>query len=216
MAGGDVLHAAPRAVEVDDLRGRADAVAPALLGALLLRRLDGTEVVARVVEVEAYERDDPASHSAKGKTARNAAMFAEAGTAYVYRAYGVHWCANVTVGPVGHGAAVLLRAAVLLAGHAAVQSRRSQVRDPEALLRGPGCLTAGLGLDGRHDGLGLLGAGSEVRLLTDGFRPAPEDVRCGPRVGVTLASERPWRWWVAGQPAVSRYRRSPRVPPVGA
>jgi DNA-3-methyladenine glycosylase len=183
-----------------------------LLGALLVREVDSHRVIARVVEVEAYDQDDPASHSASGPTARNASMFADAGTAYVYRSYGVHWCVNVSVGPAGTGAAVLLRAAVVVTGRALVRSRRPRVDREEALLRGPGCLAAGLDIDGpRHDGMDLLAEDGCLLLQTDDWRPPQAVVAAGPRVGVTRASDRPWRWYLDGEAAVSRYRRSPRV-----
>lgn len=207
------LHGTPRPLGRSSLRAAADEVAPTVLGALLVREVDGIEVVARVVEVEAYDQDDPASHSAAGRTERNAAMFADAGTAYVYRSYGVHWCLNVSVGPAGAGAAVLLRAAAVLTGVTAVRSRRPRVDREDALLRGPGCLTAGLDIDApRHDGADLLAAQGPVLLGTDGWRPPPAAVISGPRVGVTRARERRWRWYLDSEPSVSRYRQPPRSP----
>jgi DNA-3-methyladenine glycosylase len=194
------------------VRRRAPEAAPLLLGALLVRELDGEQVIARVVEVEAYEQDDPASHSATGRSDRNASMFAEPGTAYVYRSYGVHWCLNVSVGPRGRGAAVLLRAAVVIGGSAAVWRRRPGAASQDALLRGPGCLTAGLDIDApRHDGRELLDGSGSLRLAGDGWHPSTQDIATGPRVGVARASEVPWRWYLRGEPAVSRYRRSPRA-----
>lgn len=199
------------------LRGPAPEAAAVVLGALLVRSLEGLTVVSRIVEVEAYDEDDPASHSATGRTAANAAMFSDAGTAYVYRSYGVHWCVNVAVGPHGHGAAVLLRAAVVLQGHAPVRQRRPGITSDDALLRGPGCLTAGLDIDARrHGGVDLLADGTALRLASDGWRPVPAQVTAGPRVGVSRASEVPWRWYVDAEPAVSRYRRSPRAGAVGS
>lgn len=176
-----------------------------LLGALL-ERTEDLPLRARIVEVEAYGPDDPASHSYRGRTARCASMFAAPGTAYVYRSYGVHWCLNVVVGRTGQGAAVLLRAAELLEGHDEVAARRPGVPD-HALLRGPGCLTRGLAIDGDLDGTDLTGTGP-WRLWDDGFR-AP--VQTGPRVGISAAPDVPWRLRVEGSPAVSRYRRSPRA-----
>ncbi|MFU8841930.1 MAG: DNA-3-methyladenine glycosylase [Nitriliruptoraceae bacterium] len=194
------------------LRGRASEAAPLLLGALLVRERDGEQIIARVVEVEAYEEDDPASHSTSGRSERNAAMFAEAGTAYVYRSYGVHWCLNVSVGPRGRGAAVLLRAAVVVTGLAGVQRRRPGVASQDALLRGPGCLTAGLDIDRpRHDGIALLTTAGPLWIAGDGWHPVRRDLATGPRVGVTRASEVPWRWYLRGEPGVSRYRRSARA-----
>jgi len=194
------------------LRGRAPEAAPLLLGALLVRQRDGEQIIARVVEVEAYEEGDPASHSATGRSERNASMFAEAGTAYVYRSYGVHWCLNVSVGPRGWGAAVLLRAAVVVTGLTAVQHRRPGATSQDALLRGPGCLTAGLDIDApRHDGTALVATSGPLWIAGDSWHPAPHDLATGPRVGVTRASEVPWRWYLRGEPGVSRYRRSARA-----
>lgn len=197
--------------------GDATDVAPRLLGTLLLRTADDGVTRARIVEVEAYRRDDPASHTHRGPTRRNATMFGPAGRLYVYRSHGLHWCANVVVGPAGTGAAVLLRAAEVLDGHEVVRRRRAASRrdgapPDDVLLSGPGNLGRGLALDGAvHDGLDLLADDAPLRLL-----PAPPGtrlaVRSGPRVGVSVAAERPWRWWVDGSPAVSPYRRSPRAP----
>lgn len=193
----------------DILEVPADLAAVRLLGTLLVRDLDAHRTVARIVEVEAYEADDPASHSYRGRTRRNGAMFARAGTAYVYRAYGIHHCGNVAVGPSDHGAAVLLRAAVVLEGPEPVRRRRPSARTDDALLRGPGCLTAGLGIEvGEHDGRDLLAGGSGLWLGTDGWQPEDHQIHRGPRVGVRLASEVPWRWWLHGDGAVSRYRRA--------
>lgn len=210
------LHGVLRPVERASLRGPAAVVAPGLLGALIVRALDATRVLARVVEVEAYDEEDPASHSASGRTPRNAPMFADAGTAYVYRSYGLHWCLNVSVGPEGAGAAVLLRAAVVVAGERVVRGYRPGIERAAALLRGPGCLTAGLGIDAeRHTGVDLLASEGPLLLQTDGWAAPPSRVAVGPRVGVTRASERPWRWYLDGEPAVSRYRRSSRLDAAG-
>jgi DNA-3-methyladenine glycosylase len=212
MNPGRRLHGPLVPVERAALRADAPTAAAVVLGAVLVRHLDGIRVLARIVEVEAYDEDDPASHSAPGRTRANAAMFADAGTAYVYRSYGVHWCGNVAVGPRGHGAAVLLRAAVVLEGPSPVRRRRPGARTDDALLRGPGCLTAGLGIDAaRHAGVDLLAHGGTLQLATDGWRPMRAQVASGPRVGVSRASEVPWRWYLRAEPAVSRYRRSPRA-----
>ena len=209
--GVDRLHGDPVAMTVDRLERPADEAALALLGALLVRELDGTHVVARVVEVEAYRQDDPASHSYRGRTARNAAMFSRAGTAYVYRSYGVHWMLNVSAEAAGTGAAVLLRGAGVLLGHEPVRARRPTLGGDHQLLRGPGCLAAGLGVTHEEDGTDLLEPAAGLWLGTDGWEPRPEAIVRGPRVGVSLAAERPWRFHLAGIASVSRYRRSPRA-----
>ncbi len=130
--------------------GSALEAAPLLLGWTLL--VDG--VGGRVVEVEAYEPDDPASHSYRGRTARNASMFGPPGRLYVYRSYGLHWCANVTCGPAGVGAAVLLRALAPTAGLEEMRRRRA-VSNERLLCSGPGRLAQALGIDSSHDGADL-------------------------------------------------------------
>jgi DNA-3-methyladenine glycosylase len=182
--------------------------AQALLGAVLERGGGHADPVrVRLVEVEAYGPDDPASHAYRGRTPRCASMFAPSGTAYVYRSYGVHWCLNVSVGGAGIGAAVLVRSAVVLEGVEVVRQRRPGVPDP-ALLRGPGCLTRGLGIDSRLDGADLLSGGAGWRLTADDL---DVEARIGPRVGVTHSPDVPWRVYVPGCVAVSSYRRSPRA-----
>lgn len=205
----------PRPVERARLAVAAETAASELLGLLLVRddpTADTGRIVARIVETEAYHQADPASHSHRGRTARAEPMFWQPGTAYVYRSYGVHWCLNVSVEPAGIGAAVLLRAAVVLEGADAVMARRRGDRRPHELLRGPGNLSAGLDLDGpRHDSGDLIGSVAGLRLADDGWRPAPERIACGPRVGVSAAADRPWRRYLHDVRAVSAYRRSPRA-----
>lgn len=192
------------------LRGPADEVAPRLLGALLA----GRDVVARIVEVEAYGPDDPASHAARGRTGANATMFGPPGHLYVYTSYGIHRCANVVVGDEDVGAAVLLRAVAVEAGEEVATMRRGadRPRSPRWLGGGPGRLGQVLDLaTQRDDGLDLLDASSDLHLRTDGT--APPAVSTGPRVGVTQAPDLPWRFWWTDHPAVSRYTRSPRATP---
>lgn len=210
---GDRLHGALRTLDRSLLERPAPRAALDLLGALLLRaEADGSMTVARIVEVEAYTPDDPASHSVRGRTPRNRAMFAAPGTAYVYRSYGVHWCCNISVDQPGVGAAVLLRAALVVAGEGWVRARRAAVTDHAALLRGPGNLAQGLDIDAdRHDGLELLAGRAGLQLARDEFRVVPSQRRSGPRVGVSRAADVPWRWWMLDATAVSRYRRSPRA-----
>lgn len=168
--------------------------------------------MARLVEVEAYGPDDPASHSHRGRTARNASMFAPPGTAYVYCAYGVHWCLNVSVGAADVGAAVLLRAAVVVAGAPGIRRRRPRTTAADELLRGPGNLARGMGVEAAlHDGVDLLDGAGALRLAQDDHGPAAHAIRSGPRVGVSAAADVPWRFWIDGCGAVSRYRRSPRA-----
>lgn len=167
------------------LAGAAPDVAPLLLNAILAT----DDSAGRIVEVEAYTPDDPASHAYRGRTPRNGSMFGPPGTLYCYRSYGIHTCANVAVGPEGEGGAVLFRAVVPAWGEAAMRRRRGPGRP---LADGPGKLCAALGVELDHDGLDLLADGA-VRLLTDGA-PPPRTPRVGPRVGITKAVEQPWRW----------------------
>lgn len=194
------------------LSGPAQDIAVALLGAELTVR----GVTARLVEVEAYAgQADPASHAYRGPTARTAVMFGPAGHLYVYRSYGIHLCMNITSSVPGQAAAVLLRAGRITAGQDIVAARRAPVADPTRWARGPGNLGAALGITRADDGADLLAADGELRLVL-GPRPAPEDIRSGPRVGVSQNADVPWRWWLAGAPEVSAYRRSPRAPLPGA
>lgn len=190
-------------------------IAPGLLGLLLVCG----DRVGRIVEVEAYEgADDPASHAYRGPTPRNGVMFGPHGHLYVYRSYGMHWCANVVCGPAGEASAVLLRAVEPVAGIDAMWADRPRARRETDLGSGPGKLCAALGIDARHDGADLLDPASPVRLaLPDalpeavavGSDPEPASeavVLCGPRVGITRAVERPWRFALAGNAHVSRPR----------
>jgi DNA-3-methyladenine glycosylase len=199
-------------------RARLDRPAPEaaieLLGALILRQEpDGSLTMARIVETEAYREEDPASHSHVGRTPRTEPMFRRAGTAYVYRSYGIHWCLNVSAEQEGIGAAVLLRAAAVVAGTAAVRRRRPAATRDRALLRGPGNLTSGLDVDAeRHDRGDLIEGVAGLRLADDGWEVDPGAVQTTGRVGVRLAADLPWRFHLA-VPEVSSYRRSPRAAP---
>jgi DNA-3-methyladenine glycosylase len=173
-----------------------DQVARDLVGATLL--VDGVGGV--VVETEAYPPDDPASHSFRGPTAANAAMFGPPGTLYVYRSYGIHWCANVVCGPAGVGAAVLLRALEPTHGIEEMVRRRG-VEDVLRLCSGPGSLTRALGIDRTHDGLPLDGPPFELLLADE-----PADVVVGPRIGITKAADLPRRYSLRSSPYVSRPR----------
>ena len=187
----------------------APEVAPDLIGKLLIRADEG--LVARIVEAEAYMQHDPACHAHRGKTARNAPLFGEPGHAYVYFTYGMHWCLNTATGEVGVGQGVLLRAAEPLEGLELLRGRRGGVRDRD-LLRGPARLAQAFGLDGTWSGRDLCGpaAGSPLHLADDGTRPR---VTTGGRVGVALAADLPWRFFVPDSPWVSPYTRSPRAQP---
>lgn len=165
----------------------AHLVAPELLNKVLVAGTCG----GRIVEVEAYTRDDPASHSFRGETTRNAVMFGEAGHLYVYFTYGIHFCANVVTGQIGDGQAVLLRALQPLSGVEEMVRRRGRSTN---VADGPGKLCQALGIDLAHNGIRLYGD-SEVRILDDGT-PPPVAPRVGPRIGITKAFDVPWRWRV--------------------
>lgn len=169
-------------------------LAPLLIGATLL--VDGIGGV--IVETEAYEADDPASHSFTGERPRNRAMFGPPLTAYVYRSYGVHWCVNIVTGPVGHGAAVLLRAIEPTAGFAVMAERR-RTAEPRLLASGPGRLTEALGISIAHDGLPLNAPPFELIP-----RQGTPDIVAGPRIGITKAADRPWRFGLRGSRFLSR------------
>jgi DNA-3-methyladenine glycosylase len=192
-----------------DLDGRAEDVAPALLGALLSHRTAGGAVSVRITEVEAYGGvgSDPASHAHRGLTPRNEVMFAAPGTLYVYFVYGMHWCANVVCAPRGEASAVLLRAGEVVDGVLLARDRRPAARRDSALARGPANLAAALGITGSKSGTDLLTEGTSLRLSSPKAQAsAPTDVGNGPRVGISQATDRPWRWWVKDDPTVSRYR----------
>lgn len=183
-----------------DLNLAAPELAPLLVGALLT---DGA-VTVRLTEVEAYAAtDDPAAHAWPGPRPHTRDLFAEPGTLYCYRSHGVHICGNITCGSAG--SAILFRAGVVLAGADVVRERRGEV-SPVAWARGPGNLGKAMGWtladSGRRFGGALrLEAGDAVAVAS------------GPRVGVSVAYQRPWRFWEVGEATVSAYRRSPRIRP---
>ena len=180
---------------------RPEAVAPLLLGCTIT--VGATS--GRIVEVEAYAGiDDPASHAHRGPTPRSAIMFGEVGRLYVYRSYGVHWCANVVAHQEGEPGAVLLRAVEPLAGLDLMRLRRAPaVRRDRDLGSGPGRLTQALGIEGRHDGVDLLAPGSPVTLADRSAADAPIAV-ASTRIGISRATDMPWRFSIAGSPCRSR------------
>jgi len=194
-----------------DLAGPAERVAPLLLGAVLESgepQGSGGSVAVRITEVEAYGGvgADPASHAHRGHTKRNVTMFGEPGHLYVYFVYGMHWCVNVVCGEPSEASAVLVRAGEVLSGKEVARERRGEPRPDRELARGPANLAVALGITGDHNGLDLMGDGSEVRLRPrQAGTPALDEIACGPRVGIRHAADRPWRWWIAGDPTVSRH-----------
>ena len=174
---------------------------------LLGRTLHGHGVAVRITEVEAYGGiDDPASH-AFTRTARSEIMYGPPWRLYVYRSYGMHFCANVVTGPTERAAAVLVRAGEVVDGVELARRRRPGVADV-ALARGPGNLARALGLTLDDLDTDLLRPDG-VRLGPD--PQSPPEISAGPRVGVSRAADVPWRFWITGDPTVSAYRRSPRA-----
>jgi DNA-3-methyladenine glycosylase len=192
-------------VREEDLLGPVDVVAPSLLGCWVVTDRPAGRVALRLTEVEAYsgEGQDPASHAHGGPTPRAEIMFGPPGRLYVYFSYGVHWCANVVVGPEGRGSAVLLRAGEVVVGEELAESRRPAARVARDLARGPARLTQALGIGPDDRGADLLDPASSVRLHRG---PVPPAVSVGPRVGITLATDLPWRFWETDAPSVSVFR----------
>ncbi len=179
-------------------------VARELIGCYLVHSSAAGVAAGRIVEAEAYDQTDPASHSFRGPTPRTLPMFGPAGHAYVYFSYGMHWCMNVVTGREGHGAAVLLRALEPVAGLELIRRRRglsTSERDLRRLLAGPGCLTQGLGVGTEHNGGDLLGEGP-LRLLRPARFPPRRIIATG-RIGISRAQELPWRFLLDGSPFVS-------------
>jgi DNA-3-methyladenine glycosylase len=177
-----------------DFNQDAVVVAPQLIGLLFL--VEG--VGGRIVETEAYDRADPASHSFAGPSARNAVMFGPPGRVYVYRSYGMHWCLNFVCREEGHGAGVLIRAIEPVAGLELMRLRRG-LNDKRLFCAGPGRLAQALGITSQHSGLPLDAPPFELQ-------PAGLDVQVvsGPRIGISKAREQPWRFALAGSKFLSR------------
>jgi DNA-3-methyladenine glycosylase len=174
---------------------------------LLGRIMHGHGVAVRITEVEAYGGiHDPASHGFT-RTPRSEPMYGPPWHLYVYRSYGLHWCANVVTGPTEHAAAVLIRAGEVVDGMPLASERRGGVAD-HRLARGPGNLARALGITGDDLGTPVLEPGGVW------LGPPPDrvgDISAGPRVGVSRAADVAWRFWLTGDPTVSSYRRSPRA-----
>ena len=177
-----------------DFRRNSAEVARGLIGVTLL--VDGVGGV--IVETEAYDKEEPASHTFTGRTPRNEVMFGPPGRAYVYLSYGIHWCLNFVCREAGHGAGVLIRALEPTSGIPRMIKRRGQ-QDPLILCAGPGRLGQALGINRAHNG---------ARLNAPPFRLTAGDsmvsVVCGPRIGISKAVDLPWRFGLAGSRYVSR------------
>ena len=189
----------------DLLGGPVEPAARGLLGVLLT----ANGVTVRLTEVEAYsgQGSDPASHAHRGRTPRNAVMFGPAGYAYVYFTYGMHWCVNVVCGPDGAASAVLLRAGSIVDGLELARSRRPAAKRDADLARGPARLTQALAIDAAAYGTSMLDGTGPMTLTLPPEPVAPQQIRSGPRVGVTGAHDIAWRFWLDGDPTVSGYRR---------
>jgi DNA-3-methyladenine glycosylase len=176
-------------------------VARALIGKLISKFLpDGNIVSAVIAETEAYLPDDPASHSFRGLTKRNAPMFEEAGTIYIYRSFGIHLCMNIVTMPKGIGSAVLIRAGIPIDGIDVMKSRRG-VSDEKSLLSGPGNFARGFGI-GLEDNFTSLINNSSLYLSDIGTQVI--NISSGPRIGISKAIDKPWRFFIEGSKFVSR------------
>ncbi len=190
------------------------SIAKALLGSCLVHQASDGLLVGRIVETEAYLREDPACHASRGKTARNAAMFGPPGTAYVYLIYGMYWCFNVVTAPDGVGEAVLIRALEPIIGLDHMRLHRGLPADSDSrmLCSGPGKLTLAMGITVAHNHCDL--RSGPIKLYPN-YPPEqasatrqlrPEEIMVSPRIGITKGAEMPLRFYVADNPFVSRRR----------
>jgi DNA-3-methyladenine glycosylase len=182
------------------LRGDALSVAPRLLGCELVRELNGQQLIGKIVETEAYDQADAASHSYRGRTPRTEVMFGPPGHLYVYFSYGMHFCMNVVCGQDGHGAAVLIRAIEPLAGEAAMQQNRGQ-QTGVMLTNGPAKVCYALQIDKTWNGHDLHQPSLQLRI-----KPPLKQAHIiqTTRVGVSQAADKPWRFYIKDNPYVSR------------
>jgi DNA-3-methyladenine glycosylase len=190
----------------DFYRRDSREVAPDLLNKVLVRG----GVAGRIVETEAYVGDiDPAAHAYRGKTLRNATMFGPPGHLYVYFIYGMHWCINPVCADEGVGNAVLIRAVAPLEGLEQMRTRRPRARRDIDLCNGPGKLSQAFAITSAEDGADLVtGGGGGITIVDDGVAP-PDDPGQSPRIGLSVAADLPWRWFVRGDQNVSRTRPGP-------
>ncbi len=183
----------------EDFAQPAPLIAQSLIGKVLLKKTPLGYIGGRIIETEAYTEDDPASHSFKGFRPRLKSMFAAPGTLYVYRSYGIHWCLNISTGTEGQGEAVLIRALASDFGPFDFHTdKKPNLRLP---LSGPGKLTKVLGIDSKDDGT-LLGVDATLHIFQTDQLPPP--LALGPRIGISKAIERPWRFGWDSHPELSR------------
>ncbi len=183
-----------RAATSDDFNAPSELVARRLIGAVVT--VDG--VGGMIVETEAYDPEEPASHSFSGPTPRNAVMFGPPAHAYVYRSYGIHWCLNFVCREEGHGAGVLIRAIEPMTGLDAMRQRRG-LEPPKLLCSGPGRVAQALGITHGNNGMSLLKAPFSIEMPDDEYL-----VVTGPRIGITKAMDIPWRFGLAGSKFLSK------------
>jgi len=177
-------------------------VARDLLGKLLVREVEGKRLVGRIVEVEAYRgRDDPASHAYRGRTKRNEVMFGKPGLAYIYLAYGVNWCLNITSEPEGEPAAVLIRAVEPLEGIEEMMANR-QVSNLKNLTNGPGKLTKAFKIDGSLNGWDV--TKGEILYIVYPDEEEEFEIGVSARIGIKVGLDKPWRFFIKNNPFVSR------------
>lgn len=188
--------------DISFLQNHADIAAPLLLGCVLERDIDGQTVQVRIVETEAYDQTDEASHSYRGQTPRTKPMFGPAGYAYVYFTYGMHHCMNIVVGPEGHGSAVLIRAVEPLDEYAAITARRPNVSWGNTT-NGPGKLCQALKITRELSGHNLSRAPLRLRVN----QPVdPSEIVTATRIGISQATDKLWRYYVKDNPWVSKQR----------
>lgn len=184
----------------DELSISAELAAPRLLGCILERQIDGQTVAARIVETEAYSQEDVASHSYRGETPRTKVMFGPAGHLYVYFTYGMHYCCNIVTGPAGHGSAVLIRALEPLSGQD-LMSRNRRGSHGEELTNGPAKLCQALAIDKEFNGHDL--HRGPLKLLLGPPLPQAGIIQTT-RIGISRGQDVPWRFYIRGNPYVSR------------
>lgn len=178
----------------------AEAVAPLLLGSLLICEIDNHKLVGRIVETEAYDQSDAASHSYKGRTPRTDVMFGPPGHLYVYFTYGMHYCCNIVTGPSGHGSAVLLRAIEPLEG-LEIMAENRRGRTGIDLTNGPAKLCQAYGIDRSWNGHDMARPPLRLELREPMLM---ENVVQTTRIGITQAKDVPWRWYIRDNPYVSK------------